>query len=56
MNQSNALIHLPLGCLIDMLNTSYLTSRLATCLTSTNYNRKTAYEANFAILLWIWIV
>ena len=28
MNQSNALIHLPSGCLIDMLNTSDSTYRL----------------------------
>ena len=33
MNQSNASIRLSLGCLIDMLNTSDSTYRLAPCLT-----------------------
>ena len=32
MNQSNTFIRLPLGCSIDMLNTSDSTYRLASCL------------------------
>ena len=37
MNQSNVSIHLSLGCLIDMLNTSDSTYRHAQCLSTYMY-------------------